>query len=81
MKRSRFSEEQIIGVLKEAEATGVKAACAKASHQRNIFQRQKPLSARKIIFFTSGQRLRSALTNNARIAQACLAESILLWRR
>jgi len=30
MKRSRFSEEQI-GVLKEAEATGVKAACAKAN--------------------------------------------------
>jgi len=32
MKRSRFSEEEIIGVLKEAEATTVKATCAK----RNI---------------------------------------------
>ena len=29
MKRSRFSEERIIGVLKEAEATTVKGACAK----------------------------------------------------
>src|SRR5258707_13455374 len=32
MKISRFSEEEIIGVLKEAEATTVKATCAK----RNI---------------------------------------------
>src|SRR5260221_14760012 len=32
MKRSRFSEEEIIGVQKEAEATTVKATCAK----RNI---------------------------------------------
>ena len=28
MKR-RFSEEQIIGILKEAQASGVKATCAK----------------------------------------------------
>ena len=29
MKRSRFSEEQIIGVLREAQGGGVKAVCAK----------------------------------------------------
>jgi len=34
MKRSRFSEEEIIGVLKEAEATTVKATCAKRKYQR-----------------------------------------------
>ena len=29
MKRSRFNEEQIIGILKEAVATSVKGVCAK----------------------------------------------------
>jgi hypothetical protein len=29
MKSSRFSEEQKIGILKEGEANGVKATCAK----------------------------------------------------
>jgi hypothetical protein len=30
MKRSRFSEEQIIGILKEAEGEPVKTVCARA---------------------------------------------------
>ena len=29
MKRSRFSEEQIIGILREAQGGSVKAVCAK----------------------------------------------------
>jgi len=46
------------------------------SHQRSIFQRQKPLSPRKIIF-TSGHSARSRFPSSARMAHACLAPSIL----
>src|SRR6202171_5068544 len=50
------------------------------SHQRNIFHRQNPLSARRIIL-TSGQRSLSAPTNLAKIAHACLAGSMVLGLR
>jgi hypothetical protein len=43
MKR-RFSEEQIIGILKEAKASGVKATCAK----RNISEATYYGSKRKV---------------------------------
>lgn len=37
MKRSRFSEEQIIGILREGSATSVKAVCAKSNISEATF--------------------------------------------
>jgi len=50
------------------------------SHQRSIFQRQKPASPRKMIF-TPGHVWRRRVTRSFNIAQACRATSMLLGRR
>src|SRR5258708_23003832 len=67
MKRSRFSEEEIIGVLKEAEATTVKATCAK----RNISEATYYGWRKKYggVDVKKARRLRALEGENGRIKQ------------
>src|SRR2546429_7317865 len=65
MKRSRFSEEEIIGVLKEAEATTVKATCAKRNiSEATYYGWRKKYGGMDV---KEGRRLRALEDENGRL--------------
>ena len=66
MKRSRFSEEQIIGILREAEGEEtVKAVCAKHNISEAAFYSWKRKYGGMDV--SEARRLRSLMEENARL--------------
>jgi putative transposase len=65
MKKSRFSEEQIIGILREAQGGGVKAVCAKHNISEPTYYTWK----RKYggVEVSEARRLRALEEENARL--------------
>ena len=65
MKRSRFSEEQIIGILREGEGATVKAVCAKHNISEPTYYAWK----RKYggLEVSEARRLRALEEENARL--------------
>jgi putative transposase len=74
MKRSRFSEEQIIGGLKEAEATGVKAACAKADISDATYYNWKRKYGRMEV--SEARRLRAIEEENVRLKRVVADQAV-----
>jgi len=69
MKRSRFSEEEIIGVLKEAEATTVKATCAKRNiSEATYYGWRKKYGGMDV---NEARRLRALEDENGRLKRLC----------
>ena len=67
MKR-RFSEEQIIGILKEAQASGVKATCAKHNISDATFYKWRAKYGGMDV--NEARRLRSLEDENGRLKRA-----------
>jgi putative transposase len=74
MKRSRFSEEQIIAVLKEAEATSVKAACAKANVSDATYYNWKRKYGGMEV--SEARRLRAIEEENARLKRVVADQAV-----
>jgi putative transposase len=65
MKSSRFSEEQKIGILKEGEANGVKATCAKYNiSEATYYSWKKKYRGMNV---REARRLRALEQENARL--------------
>ena len=68
MKKSRFSEEAIIGILREAQASPVKAVCAKHNiSEATYYAWKKKYGGMEV---TEARRLRALEEENARLKRA-----------
>ena len=68
MKKSRFSEEQIIGILREAQSGGVRAVCARYNLSEPTYYTWK----RKYggLEVSEARRLRALEEENTRLKRA-----------
>jgi putative transposase len=73
MKRS-FSEEQIIGILKEAQASGVKASCAKHNISEATYYGWKRKYGGMEV--AEARRLRALEDENARLKRVVADQAV-----
>ena len=75
MKRSRFSEEQIIGILKEGDGPGpVKAVCAKHNISEGTYYTWKKKYGGMDV--SEARRLRSLEDENARLKRVVADQAV-----
>jgi putative transposase len=74
MKRSRFSEEQIIGILKEAEAEPVKTVCARHNvSQGTYYQWKNKYGGMEV---EEARRLRALEDENGRLKRVVADQAV-----
>jgi putative transposase len=74
MKRSRFSEEQIIGILKEAEAEPVKTVCARHNVSQGTYYQWKNKYGG--VEVEEARRLRALEDENARLKRVVADQAV-----
>jgi putative transposase len=75
MKRSRFSEEQIIAILKEAEAEPVKTVCARHNVSQGTYYQWKSRYGGMEVE-EAARRLRALEDENARLKRVIADQAV-----
>jgi putative transposase len=74
VKRSRFNEEQIIGILKEAQATTVREACAKHNiSEQTYYGWRRKYGGMEV---DEARRLRALEDENARLKRVVADQAV-----